>query len=193
MIRISAERLKRAKRDLKNLSKEVPKIYTRALNRSIAAARTEMSGEVRKTYQIKHGDFLKAAVIKKAASTRSSLMTSIRIKSTRRELIQFKVSPKEPIGGKKPPKSLKISVMKTGLKKLPGAFVQRGRSGGALHVLKRTGSARYPLHIKYGPSIPEMAGNENVIQSTETRAREIFLARVDHEMRRALERMNGAS
>jgi bifunctional DNA-binding transcriptional regulator/antitoxin component of YhaV-PrlF toxin-antitoxin module len=193
MIRISAEQLKKAKRDLKSIAKEVPKIYTRALNRSIAAARTELSTETRKRYNIKHGDILKAANIKKAESTKQSLMASIRIKSTRRELAQFKVSPKDPIRGKKPPKFLKVGVMKPGLKKLPGAFLQRGKKSGKVHVLKRAGRSRYPILMKYGPSIPEMAGNDKIMAVTEARAKEIFLKRVDHEMNRALEKVASKS
>lgn len=189
MIRISSEQLKKAKRDLRAISKEVPKIYARALNRSIQSARTELSREVRKTYQIKHGDITKAAVIRRADASKQSMQASIRIKGTRRELVLFRISPKDPVGWKKPPKSLKVAVMKGGLKSLPGAFVQRGKNGGSLHVLKRTGKSRYPIHIKYGPSIPEMAGNEKVMDVVESRAREIFLKRVDHEINRSLEKV----
>lgn len=101
--------------------------------------------------------------------------------------MQFRVLPKN--ASDKRPKVLKVAVKKNGTKALPGAFVALGRSSGKQHVLMRVGRSRYPINIKYGPSIPEMAGNEKIAQLVEGRAREVFDVRLQHEMSRVLGRV----
>jgi len=183
MIRLTLEQGRKLRRALAQIPKDIPKATARAINRSVQAARTELARQLRAEYHIKHSEILAAARIRQASADQRSIYATINVRGTRRELIQFKILPKPPF--KRVPKVLRAAVKKsTAPKPLRGAFVQKGRSSGKYHVLMRTGTARYPIHIKYGPSIPEMAGNPNVKAAVEQRAREILAKRLDHEIGR---------
>ncbi|MGL5511924.1 MAG: phage tail protein [Sporomusa sp.] len=69
---------------------------------------------------------------------------------------------------------------------MPGAFIEKGTSSGRLHVLQREGKDRYPLHIKYGPSVPQMIGAEKTRTFIEDRAYGVLANRLDYEINRLL-------
>lgn len=184
MIELTIEQIEKAERMLIHIPGAAPKAMARAINRAAEAARTAAAREVRQRYYIKYHDIQKTIQIKKADP--SHLIANVISRDTRRELINFRVRPNEP-RHKRPPRVLRVAVKKDGLKKLPSAFVARGTSTGKLHVLKRVGKERYPLHIKYGPSVPEMMGTDDVSQAVEERAMEVLGDRLDHEINRILE------
>jgi hypothetical protein len=186
MIQLTTEQIERAQRMLSHIPDASPKAIVRAVNRSAEAARAELSRKLRETYYIKHADITNATKIKPASVDQKRFSATVKVRGTRRELSQFRVSPKTP-NPKNPPKRIRVAVKKSGLKPLPGAFVNRGMSSGLFHVMKRVGKARYPVHIKYGPSIPEMAGNPEVTAAVEQRAQEMLERRLDHEITRILE------
>lgn len=194
MIRVTSEQIKIAKKVLKTSEKDVKNVLRHALNRSMRQARTEGARKLRETYYIKYSDLLNAMKITKADEESNAIITKIKVRSTRRELMMFRVSPKDITSTmKRRPKSIKVAVMRTGFKTLPGAFVSKGSSSGKLHILRRTDKKRYPLHIKYGPSIPEMANTPQVREAIEARAKEVFEQRFDHEFRRMLFRRGGGA
>jgi len=155
-----------------------------ALNRAAIAGRAAAVKKARESYYISAAEVRSTITITNARKDR--LITSIRSKGTRRELINYKTLPNTIKTGKKIA-VLMVAVKKsTGVKPIPGAFIQKGTSSGQLHVLKRDGSDRYPIHIKYGPSVPEMLGTNNVRAEVEERANTILASRLDHEITRLL-------
>jgi hypothetical protein len=185
MIRATSKQAQRAVRLLSSIPGEVPKAIARAINRSTEAARTEMSKGIREEYYIRHQDIASVTGITKANAARKSISARIRLRGTKRELMLFRVSPKSEEAR---PKVLKVAVKKGGLKKLPGAFIRRGSKSGNPHVLRRVGKTRYPIHIKYGPSVPQMADNPKITSAIEERAREMLDKRLDHEINRVLKK-----
>lgn len=185
MIRATSRQSSKAIKLLTHIPDEVPKAIARAINRSTEAARSEMSSGIREEYYIRHQDITNAAKISKANGSQKFIRARIRVRGTRRELMMFRVSPKSDTAR---PKAIKIAVKKGGTKKLPGAFIRRGVKSGNLHVLRRVGKTRYPIHIKYGPSIPQMTNNAKITQRVEERARDMLDKRLDHEINRALKK-----
>lgn len=184
MIELNTEQIEKAEKALIHIPGAAPKAMSRAINRAAEAARTAAAREVRRKYYIKYHEILKTINIKKADP--SHLVANVISRDTRRELISFRVRPNEP-RHKRPPRVLRVAVKKEGgLKPLPQAFVARGSSSGKLHVLMRVGKARYPIHIKYGPSVPEMMGTDDVAQAVEERALEVLDKRLEHEIERIL-------
>lgn len=189
MIYITQYDVSRVAFRLGQYKKKAPTVIMRALNRASDSARTEVTKQAMENYFVPSGEVRKTIKITRA--TRDQLQAIITSKATRRELIAFKVSPKNP-RHKNPPKVLKVAVKKEGgLKELLGAFVAKGVSTGKPHVLKRTSEERYPIHIKYGPSVPEMIGtnlkNRGFKTLIEKKVQEIYERRLDHEIKRVLE------
>jgi len=189
MIYISKYDVEKVERKLKQYGKKAPTVIMRALNRAATTARAEVITQAKENYWVTSKDVRKTMTITKAS--KDKLRAIVTSKATRRELAAFKVSPKNP-RPKKPPKIVKVAIKKEGgLKELLGAFVQKGTSSGKPHVLIRESKDRYPIHIKYGPSVPEMIGknlnNRQFNMMVETKARETYQKRLDHEIKRVLE------
>ncbi len=189
MIYISQYDVSRVAYRLGQYSKKAPTVMMRALNRATTTAKTEVIKQAKENYFVGSAEARKTITITKA--TRDRLRAVVTSKATRRELIAFKVSPKNP-KPKKRPKMVKVAVKKEGgLKELLGAFVRSGTSSGKPHVFMREGKERYPIHIKYGPSVPEMIGknlnNRGFKVLVEKRVQETYEKRLDHEIKRVLE------
>lgn len=186
MIRLTAEQIKEAEAALSHIPGAMPKAMVNALNRAADAARTEAARRVRDSYYIKVGDVRDTIKIERASAESKAPRVTVRSRGTRRPLIHFRVKPDTP-RPKNPPVILRAGVKRDGgLKGLPHVFVARGTSSGKVHVLKRTTGKRYPLHIKYGPSVPEMIGVENIRKWVEQRATETLGKRLEHEIDRVL-------
>ena len=187
MIYVTVQQQKDVAKILGDLGKKAPGIIARALNRSAESARTNVVRQAREAYFVKSADVRGTITIQKATTDR--LWVIVKSRGTRRPLSAFNVKPGRPIP-KKPPAVLRVAVMRSGLKGLPGAFLARGRASGKLHVLTRVSSKRYPIRIRYGPSVPEMIGSnlsKGVYRShVERQAEEIFVKRLDHEINRVL-------
>lgn len=152
----------------------------RALNRAALTGRVAAIKKAKERYYINSTNLRNGMKLKKA--TKSMLLAKITSKSTRRELIDFNVSPKEVIRGNKI-SQLKISVKRGGSAKvIPRTFVEKGTQSGRVHVLQRMGKERYPIHIKYGPSPTEMLSSADVIPYVEEQAGMTLLKRLDHEI-----------
>lgn len=185
MIEITIEHMERLEEALADIPEKIPRVAARAINRAAETVKTEMTREARKRYYVKYEDVQDTIKIYKANEI--DLAATIVSKGKRRELISFRVRPNVPMH-KNPPKVLRVAVKKEGgLKDYPLGFVARGTSTGKLHVLRRVSKKRYPIHIKYGPSVPQMIGNEEVIKVVEEKAQETLEKRIDHEINRALE------
>lgn len=189
MIRITKYDVDKIKLELGSLRKKAPTVISRALNRAAITARMEIVSQTKENYWVKSTEVRKTITISK--STKSKLQTIVKSRASRRELIHFKVSPKIP-RHKKPPKILKVAVKKDGgLKELLNAFVAKGTSSGKLHVFSRISTDRYPIQIKYGPSVPEMIG-QNLSKRKyksfiDNKVMDTYQKRLEHEIKRLLD------
>jgi hypothetical protein len=185
MILINAEQFRNAQLMLASVPNGVNKAIAAALNRATKGAKTEAVKAAKDKYYIRATDVRETITITKSA-TENERRVVLKARGTRRPLIQFKVSPNS-IRTDNPPAILKVAVKRgSGLKGLPQAFVQKGRSTGRLHVLQRQSPSRYPIFIKYGPSVPEMLETDNVRNHIENEARRRLDDSLNHEINRLL-------
>ena len=176
MIQISVNNAERIEELFKNAPIEAKKILWRAVNRAATAGRTRASVSIRKTYVIKAGDVKKSIKIRRASS--SNITANLRASGPTLPLMNFRVSPSFPDVMR-----VRASVKKGGMKPIDKAFVTR-TSNGFVNAFVREGDARYPIKSLYGPSIAQMLGNENVLDTVLLRTKEVLDERTKHELDR---------
>ena len=176
MIELDLRQVERIERIFKNTPQQVPIVISRAINRASQAGRTQAAREARSLYTVKHGDVLKTLKINKASS--NAMRASI---SSRGELI-----PLTSFNARATQSGVSVAVKKGERKQLKSVFIRtlkNPRYGkGAHNVFGRLTKSRIPLRGHYGPSIPQMIGNEDATDSVKTRISEVLDDRIRHEI-----------
>lgn len=167
---------------LSHIEKGAPKAINSALNRTIDGVRTDITKQVTATYDIKAKPV--RASMKITRSSMSTLQAAVSGAGSPIPLINFHVTPNKP-GKQAPGTILRASVKKSGGKPIPDAFVQK-MSSGHEGVFKRGGKERLPVKEFYGPSVPQMMGEEKIQKQIIESAGERFSNRIDHEIERLL-------
>lgn len=177
---------------LGNLKKKAPTILCRAVNRASEKARTEAKREVSEKYFISQKNVLKTIRLAKASNaTLSAKLTS---KGGPIALSKFKISPRRHVSrtkkGKASPSVYKASVERAGgLKPLSGnpkaffAVMGSGHEG----MMERVSSRRLPLKQLYGPAVPSMIKNEEVMRNIQKEAADTLEKRIDAEINNILQ------
>lgn len=183
-VRVDENMLNDVRGRLGDMSDKAPQAISSALNRAVTTVASTISKEVRKEYIIKAADIKET--LEKGKANKTNLSAIVKSRGNLIPLDRFKVSPRKVSPKRKTP--IKIAVKKDAAKPLKGAFV------GDIHgikVFKRSSRKRLPIDRLFGPSIPQMIGNEDVREKINTEGREMFERRLDHEINRILQR--GAS
>lgn len=177
---------------LGNLKSKAPTVVCRAINRAAQKARTETKREVANKYFISQGDVLKTIRLTKAST--ANLSAQLTSKGGPIALSKFKVSPKR--GAKRTKRGYSPSVYKAGVEKSggmkplsgsPKAFIA-GFSSGHSGVMTRISARRLPLKQLYGPAVPSMIKNDEVIERIQKEATETLEKRIDAEINNILQR-----
>lgn len=159
---------------------QAKKATYRALNRTTDATKTEISRQVRAKYNVKHKDVLNTLRVDKAHS--SNLRASI---TSRGELI-----PLSSFSARQIKSGVSVAVLKGQRSKINGLFLttlkQPKYEKGATNVFGRVTAKRSPLRGHYGPSIPQMVGNEEPLEKIEALGQSVLLTRLEHEFNRLL-------
>jgi hypothetical protein len=157
---------------------------SRAINRAATNVNSNIKKEVRKDYNIKAGDV--NATLTKTKANKMNLKAEVKSSGALIPLDKFKVSPKTVNPKRK--SQIKIGVKKKGLKTVIGAFVAdiNGKK-----VFQRTTKSRLPINRLFGPSVPQMVGNEEIRSEIERQGQETFNDRLEHEINRILEKGRG--
>ncbi|CDN41455.1 phage tail protein [Paenibacillus sp. P22] len=185
MMRVDTTELKLAGKTLKAITKEVPRAFYSALNRTAQRVKTEAHREVRKRYYIKQKDV--AAIVSVSKSGKYQAYAEVRAKGRNIPLSKFNVRPTASRIPYPPPKVLKARVKKGGgLKAVPGAFITRVGRGGHMGVFERLSKRRLPIRELYGPGVPQMLGNREIIDHLERTAETEMEKRLAHELKRRL-------
>ncbi|MCD5324773.1 MULTISPECIES: phage tail protein [Pontibacillus] len=189
--------LRNIERRLGALEKKAPNVLSKSLNRAATNAKKNVSVETRKKYRLSAAKIKETMNVKRA--NYNSLSASIITRGNLIGLDHFKVSPSEP-RHHTPPRSLKAGVEKGSLKKIPGAFVANAgngnfvfqRQGNAQHKSVRSGGrviqSQLPIRRLFGPSVPQMVGNEETMDVVRRNAQEMYDRTIDHEIERMLRR-----
>lgn len=158
--------------------KRIRSAINRAINRALIRGRTVASKALRENYTIKAADVKGAARLWRPGGeevTGKLVFSGFPLK-----LSHFRVKPlgQDTTGSNRKP--VKVEVLRTGLKPLKNAFLFNGT------VFQREGAARLPIEVRYGPSIPQMLSNENILGKIQLEMKDTFEKRIDHEANRLL-------
>lgn len=178
---------------LGNLKSKAPTVLSRAINRAAQKAKTETKREAAAKYFVSQGEVMKTLTISKASPAK--LSAELRSKGSQIALSKFKVSPKRSVRrtsrGGYSPSVYKVAVKKEGgLKTLhadPKSFIATMKSG-HVGVMRRDGSERLPITQLFGPAVPSMVKNEEIISQIRERALETLEKRIDAEVNNILQR-----
>lgn len=186
MIDIQLKGADEALKKLATIPNGIEKAANRAINRTATSARAIVAREISKQYYVKITDIKKTIQLRR--SNRKSLSAELISRGGVIALSKYKVSPRgvQHRGSKNRP--LRVAVKKgAGKKTIGSAFIAQFKSG-HVGVVHRKGKRRFPLQELYGPSIPQMLKNENVIgpvkEQTATRLQKEF----EHEAGRVIEK-----
>lgn len=162
----------------------------RAINRALAAAKTQAKREIAQRFTVKQKDV--ADTIKTRSAGSSRLQAELRFKGHGIPAIKFKVKPNTPQPAQRP--IVTIQYKKDGGGPAPGKFVATMKSG-HMGVFARSqdkfmkkNPLRQAIDELIGPSVVGMltVNDGDPSQAIQDRADEILSARIDHEMRRLL-------
>ena len=181
------KQFKQATVSLQFVERNIPKAYAATLNRVGSGLKTEASRQLRKTYDIKHKDIIGLGNIKVTKANGSKLQMLLTSKGRNIPLIRFRVSPSKP-SARAPAIGARVSVKKSGGKRIPGAFVQQMPSG-HLGVFRRASKQRLPVDQLYGPAVPVMLNEPGVAEHLQEEAQKRIATRLDHEVNRVLGRL----
>ena len=131
--------------------------------RAATAARAAGSRQIRSIYTMKAADVKAKARIKGTGDG-----AVIEIRSTTEPVEKYKAQ--------KRTSGVFVAVKRGGMKK-----VERGFTIGTKFVA-RVGRERFPVKGLYGPSIPQLYGNPDVMKTMEERGSEVFDERLEHEI-----------
>lgn len=162
----------------------------KTINRANSAVQKEVSKSIRKNYEISAKNIKKGFKLKRA--TAGQPMGAVISRSTPTLITHFKLKPDPTkmmaalrsgaIAGKSVgPISVKV---KKGSSYVPirGLFIQKSSRSGYAGAMQRYVKSAYPLHIPYGPSVPQMFGNEETLAELIPIAEEVLNDRFLHEI-----------
>lgn len=162
----------------------------KAINRANSAVQKEVFKAIRKNYEISAKNIKKGFKLKRA--TAGQPMGAVISRGTPTLITHFKLKPDPTkmmaalrngaIAGKSVgPISVKV---KKGSSFVPvrGLFIQKSSRSGYAGAMQRYVKSAYPLHIPYGPSVPQMFGNEETLAELIPVAEEVLNDRFLHEI-----------
>ena len=179
---INDSEMRAIQRRLGTFADKAPNAISNALNRAVSTMSSNISKEVRKDYHVKATDV--KSTLKIFRASKSKLSAEIKSSGEALGLDKFKVSPKTVNPKRK--SQLKIAVKNDGVKKILGAFVANLNG---TKVFTRDGKKRLPISRKFGPSVPQMVGNENIVEKINELGNVTYHTRLNHEINRILNRI----
>ena len=172
--------LSKAKLMLQGVGMGYETAVNRALNRGAVSGRAAAVQSIRKEYTAKAKTIRSHFTLEK--SKVDTLEAVVSASGRQLPLSSFKYRPKTDTTGKAR-KRVRVAVKNNGgLKPLGATFVYQDR------LLRRDTAKSLPVRELYGLSIPQMAGNEGVVEQIQKAMQETFLKRLDHEVADVLDR-----
>ena len=167
---------------------EFNRALSRAINRTIAEVRTEAFKQATSQYTIKSKDI--SNTVRTTTASPTSLSAEARFTGGRIPLLKFIV---KPAGGfsfkgmsRQGRPQLFVQIRKDGGGPADGLFA--AKLGEATRIYSRSGKEKFPIKSATGPSIVSMVGNEEAVAAIQGRADIALSKRLDHEMKRVLEK-----
>lgn len=195
-INVDAQQMGAAQKILEQMGRQANPIIARVLNRAITGVRTDITKNVRSVYNVKAQKVRRSISLDRAS--KQKLFARADIRSERISLLHFGARPssasaRAPRGG--------VSVhVKAARQRIPGTFIPSLPGGGTgvfwrvpgRHTTKRLTGGRSPskhtqaIQKLTGPSVPQMAENNNVLQGVQQGAVDRVQKNLNHEIDRYL-------
>ena len=204
MIEVSEQTINRIHAILAGVENADKKVLKPALTRGVMAGKTAAGKAVRQTYHISAGDFNSRGYMKYNSVSQGGdgIVGSIEYSGGVIPLIRFKVSPNTPKRKKTPSAAVlkASSLVKFGREN--NVFVQQMKSGhigifernqGDYSASRGSSQNKHTEKLKelLSPAVPQMVGNDEVMQTVEERVNEVINQRIDHEIERLLNKGGG--
>lgn len=148
---------------------------TRAVGRALTASRAAVAKKVRSEYTVKSADIKMGIRSRRPKVTAEGVFGAVIGEGDRLRLDKFKV-----YRNAKSPMSVKVRKQRKA-SKVKGLFFANATKGEEVPFLRST-AKRKPINILYGPSLPEMMGNKNVVEFMSAVAQDTLNKRFEHEM-----------
>ena len=148
-------------------SQGVQKAIQRASKRAATAARTAGTKSIRSIYTMKSGNLKARTQIRKEDDG-----TTILVRGSTEPVSRYKASKRK--------YGVFVAIKRDGGGRVPRSFTLNG------HFVARAGKERYPVKGLYGPAVPQLFGNPEVMEEMQERGQEVFNSRLQHELERLL-------
>mgnify|MGYP001079328582 FL=1 len=198
MIEVSEQTIDRIHTILAGVEKADEKVLKPALARGLMAGKTAAGKMVRQTYHISAGDFNSRGYMRYNSVTKNGdgIIGSIEYSGGVIPLIKFKVSPSTPKKKTTPSAAVLKASSLVKFNRQKNVFVAQMKSGhiGIMERQKGTVSpatGKEKLKELLSPAVPQMVGNEKVMQNVEERVNEVINQRIEHEIERLLSKNGG--
>lgn len=183
---ITSRDIRKVEQRLGVLKNKAPIVMSRALNRAIANVNTNLSKESRQVYHLKSKTVRSTFTVKKSSKHHLTAVTTSEGK--RLPLKYYKVNAGR-YNAENPESStpMKVAVRKgTGTKELLHAFIV-DRLGE--NVFERKTVSRLPIKKLTAPAVPQTLKDKGIRKRVLATGWEVYEKRLDHEIRRELERV----
>lgn len=139
----------------------------RATNRAAKHVRMEAVKAIRGAYTMKAGDIKKKT---KTKNDKSALETVIRVRGPMEKIEQYKAKERS--------KGVFAAIKRGKMVLVPRSFRQEKK------FLARSGKERYPVHGLFGPAVPQLFGNADVVDVSVRSGMNMYEKRLRHELER---------
>lgn len=163
---------------LNDIPKGAETAVARAFNRALITGRAAATKEVTKRYAIRSGDVRYTFRLKKA--TKSDLSAELISGGGALPLRAFSHKPKTDTTGAKR-KPIRVTIKAGDTKTFTTSFVWNN------NIYMRLGEKRLPIKKMFGPSVPSMLGDEDIVDKVQDIMAEAAEKRLEHELNRLAE------
>ena len=171
--------IQKAERLLAGIPGGIEKAMYRSMNRALQEGRTVATRETAKLYTVKSRDV--RSTFKMHRADKSSLDAELISTGANLPLSKYSHKPHTDTTGAKR-KQIRVGVKKSGgLKSLGQGFIWNGK------VMQRVGSSRLPVVQKYGPAVPSILDNPQIVEAVTDKMADSMVRRMEHETLRLLE------
>ncbi|WP_435309674.1 hypothetical protein [Sebaldella termitidis] len=171
-IKVNVDNAREVMETLRLKPEQIKQVSKHAVARTLAMTKTDINRKAREVYTVKAGELTKSLKVVKAGLSGIIVSTGSPL-----PLTAFKMSPAKVTKTKR---RLSAEVKKGGLKPIKRGFLI------AKGPYQRTSVRRYPIKRPYGPSAPQMFGEDSVLDSINKKATENLEKRLVHEIGRVL-------
>ncbi|WP_432643396.1 hypothetical protein [Acidaminococcus sp.] len=139
----------------------------RASKRAATAARTAGTKAIRNIYTIKSGNLKARTQIRSDGDG-----TTLLVRGSTEPVSKYKAALRQ--------YGVFVAIKRSGGGRVARSFMLNG------NFMARVGKERYPVKGLYGPAVPQLFGNPDVMEQMQERGGEMFGSRLEHELDRLL-------